>query len=376
MSDPDIIRLDDPDAIAVPPEARRGRGAISNASGRYETDRRELVDDGWGSAATTDGAAPFRTTVTRDASRTIITRNQSPDLGFDRSINPYRGCEHGCVYCYARPTHAFLGLSPGLDFETRLFYKPEAADLLARELGRAKYRCRVIAIGTNTDPYQPIERRFAVTRRILEVLDAHNHPVAIVTKSHLVVRDADILGRMAERGLAKVAVSVTTLDRRLARSMEPRASTPARRLASIRVLSRAGVPTGVMFAPVIPALNDQEMDAVLAAARGAGAAEAGYVLLRMPLEIKQLFREWLDEWAPDRAARVIGLMREMRGGRDYDATFSRRMVGTGPYAAMIAKRFEAGCRRLGLNERNLELDTSQFKRPTPPGAPGEQLSLL
>ena len=373
MDDLEITHSDDIDTIAVPAAARRGRGAASNASGRFETDRRESVDDGWGSAAAADPAPPFRTTVTRDASRTIIARNQSPDLGFDRSINPYRGCEHGCVYCYARPTHAFLGLSPGLDFETRLFYKPDAAVLLARELGRPKYRCRVIAIGTNTDPYQPIDRRFALTRQILEVLEAHNHPVAIVTKSHLVVRDADILGRMAARGLAKVAISVTTLDRRLARSMEPRASAPARRLAAIRALHRAGVPTAVMFAPVIPALNDSEMEAVLDAARAAGAAEAGYVLLRMPLEIKQLFRQWLDEWAPDRAARVIKLMREMRGGRDYDATFGTRMIGTGPYAKMIAKRFETSCRRLGLNARDIALDTGQFK---PPAAPGEQLTLL
>ncbi len=359
------------DTSSVPPAERRGRGALSNASGRFEAARRVRVDDGWG--APDDAAPPLRTTVTRDASRTIIARNPSPDLGFDRSINPYRGCEHGCVYCYARPTHAFLGLSPGLDFESRLFYKPAAAALLTRELGQAKYRCRVIAIGTNTDPYQPIERRYTITRQILEVLEAHRHPVAIVTKSDLIVRDADILARMAARGLAKAAISVTTLDRRLARAMEPRASTPARRLAAIGALTRAGVPTAVMFAPVIPALNDAEMEAVLAAAHEAGAAEAGYVLLRMPLEIKDLFRQWLDEQAPDRAARVIKLMREMRGGRDYDANFGRRMTGTGPYARMIAKRFAAACRRLGLNERRLDLDTGQFRRPA---APGAQLSLL
>ena len=288
--------------LVVDHERRRGRGAQSNASGRYEPLARIAFDDGWRSL---DELPPFKTQVTLDATRKIITRNDSPDIGFDRSINPYRGCEHGCIYCFARPTHAYLGLSPGLDFESKLFVKPEAADLLERELSAASYQPRVIAIGTNTDPYQPIERRYQVMRRILEVLDRAGHPVGIVTKSALVLRDLDILARMAERKLAKVALSVTTLDPQLARKMEPRAATPMRRLETLRRLTQAGVPASVMVAPVIPALNDMEIERILDAAQAAGVREAGYVLLRLPLELRDLFREWLkDELPAPRGARV------------------------------------------------------------------------
>ena len=356
------------------PAQTRGRGARSNRSGRFEAESRVWVDDGWTPPDEwVEGGDGFRTTETADATRTIIARNSSPDISFDRSINPYRGCEHGCIYCFARPTHAYLGLSPGIDFETRLLYKPEAARLLEKELRAPGYRCRVIAMGTNTDPYQPIERRRQVTRQILEVMQRFNHPVGIVTKSALVTRDLDILAPMAKKGLVKVALSVTTLDRRLARSMEPRASTPERRLEAIRELSAAGVRTGVMAAPMIPSLNEPELEAILERGREAGAAEAGYILLRLPLEISELFREWLESETPNRAGRIMKLIREMRGGRDYDATFGRRMSGAGPYADLIARRFRIATRRLGLNEAKLRLETSLF---SPPPAPGDQLSLL
>jgi DNA repair photolyase len=356
--------------VAVEFERRRGRGAQSNASGRYEPLARIAFDDGWRSL---DELPPFKTTVTNDATRKIITRNASPDIGFDRSINPYRGCEHGCVYCFARPTHAFLGLSPGLDFESKLFVKPEAAELLEKELAAPGYSPKVIAIGTNTDPYQPIERRYQVMRRILEVLDKAGHPVGIVTKSALVLRDLDILARMAERKLAKVALSVTTLDAELARKMEPRAATPMRRLETLRRLSQAGVPTTVMVAPVIPALNDMEIERILDAAQAAGVKEAGYVLLRLPLEVRDLFREWLSANYPDRANHVFKLIRDTRGGKDYDATWGQRMKGTGPYAWMIGRRFELACERLGLNAAKVSLSTEHFRAPKPGS---EQLSLF
>src|SRR5581483_2423028 len=311
--------------VVVEHERRRGRGAQSNASGRYEPLARVAFDDGW---RTLDDLPPFKTTVTIDATRKIITRNDSPDIGFDRSINPYRGCEHGCIYCFARPTHAYLGLSPGLDFESKLFVKPEAAELLEKELSAANYQPKVIAIGTNTDPYQPIERRYKVMRRIL-----------------------DILARMAERNLAKVALSVTTLDAALARKMEPRAATPMRRLEALRRLTQAGVPTTVMVAPVIPALNDMEMERILEAAHTAGVREAGYVLLRLPLELRDLFREWLKANYPDRETHVFKLIRDMRGGKDYDSAWGTRMKGTGPYAWMIGRRFEVACEKLGMNVR-------------------------
>ncbi|HXG79088.1 MAG TPA: PA0069 family radical SAM protein [Methyloceanibacter sp.] len=349
---------------------RHGRGAQTNRSGRYEPIAYEPVDDGWESLAELDALA---TEVQEVPARRIITRNDSPDIGFDRSINPYRGCEHGCIYCFARPTHAFLGLSPGLDFETKLFAKTNAAQALEREIAEPGYRVRTIAIGTNTDPYQPIERRYRIMRRILEVLSAANHPVGIVTKSALVLRDLDILQSMAERGLVKVALSVTTLDRKLARAMEPRASTPEKRLETLKRLTDAGIPTSVMFAPVIPALNDMEMERILERAAAAGVAQAGYVLLRLPLEIGDLFTEWLQANCPDRAKRVLSLMRSTRGGKLYEAKWGERMKGDGPYAWMIGRRFEIAAERLGLNKTSVELRTDLF---TPPALPGQQLTLF
>jgi DNA repair photolyase len=351
-------------------DRRRGRGTLSNASGRYEPIARIVFDDGWQSL---EELPPFATTVAVDSARKIITRNESPDISFDRSINPYRGCEHGCVYCFARPTHAFLGLSPGLDFESKLFVKPQAPHLLERELSAPGYEPRTIAIGTNTDPYQPIERNHQVMRGILEVLDRAGHPVGIVTKSALILRDLDILTRLAARNLVKVAVSVTTLDAKLARTMEPRAATPRRRLETLRQLSAAGIPTAVMVAPVIPAINDADIERILDAAALAGVKGAGYVLLRLPLEVRDLFVEWLKDNYPDRAAHVMTLIRGMRGGKDYDATFGRRMKGTGPYAWMIGRRFETACDKLGLNKDKTALATRHFRPPRPRA---EQLSLF
>jgi len=349
---------------------RRGRGAHSNASGRYEPIARIAFDDGWRSI---EELPPFETTVTIDATRKVITRNESPDISFDRSINPYRGCEHGCVYCFARPTHAYLGLSPGLDFESKLFAKPEAPALLERELSAKGYEPRTIAIGTNTDPYQPIERRYGIMRGILEVLERAGHPVGIVTKSALVARDLDILSRMAKRNLVKVALSVTTLDAKLARTMEPRAAAPSRRLETLRQLSCAGVPTCVMVAPIIPAVNDAEIERILDAASIAGVKEAGYVLLRLPLEVRDLFREWLTANFPDRVEHVFKLIRDMRGGKDYDSTWGKRMKGSGPYAWMIGRRFEIACERLALNADKTALTTEHFQ---PPMRGAEQLSLF
>lgn len=339
----------------------KGRGACSNRSGRFEAAQRETFDDGW-----TDEdapAAPIRTTLSPERARTIIARNTSPDVGFDRSINPYKGCEHGCIYCYARPSHAWMGLSPGLDFESRIFFKPDAARLLERELAHPRYVCRRIHVGGNTDPYQPAERELKSTRSILQVMARFNQPFSLITKSQLVTRDLDILGPMGERGLASVFVSITTLDRALARAMEPRASTPQRRLEAIRRLADAGVPVGVGFAPVIPGLNDHELESVLEAAAAAGAVTAMYVTLRLPLEIKDLFREWLESARPDRAARVMSLVRQTRGGKDYDPDWSQRMKGTGPVAELIAARFAAAVKRYGLDAPRHELDTGQFRVP-------------
>lgn len=351
-------------------DRRRGRGAKSNRSGRFEPLYKLDVDDGWGGLEQLEA---LKTDVREERARTIIARNQSPDISFDRSINAYRGCEHGCVYCFARPTHAFLGLSPGLDFETRLVAKTNAVDALERELSKPDYVPKVIAIGTNTDPYQPIERRYRITRRILQLLDKTNHPVGIVTKSASIVRDIDILAPMAERGLVKVALSVTTLDRKLARAMEPRASAPEKRLAALEMLAAAGVPTAVMVAPIIPALNDPEIETILARAAAAGVREAGYVLLRLPLEIADLFREWLEEHYPDRAKRVMSLVRSTRGGKDYQAEWGVRMRGRGPYAWQIGRRFELAAKRLKLNARKYDLRTDLFE---PPVLKGEQLRLL
>jgi DNA repair photolyase len=356
--------------VQAPMDRRRGRGAVSNASGRFEPEERVAFDDGW---ELNEEVEPLKTTVREDTARTIITRNDSPDISFDRSINPYRGCEHGCIYCYARPSHCYLGHSAGLDFETQLYAKPNAAELLERELAAPAYKPATMALGTNTDPYQPIEREHRITRSVLEVLERTGHPVGIVTKSALVVRDIDILQRMAQRGLAKVALSVTTLDRRLARRMEPRASTPSRRLDAIRQLSDAGIPTAVMVAPVIPSLNDHEIEAILSAAKTAGAEQAGYVMLRLPLELKDLFREWLASEVPDRAKRVLHLLQSMHGGKDYVAEFGTRGRGRGAYADQVAQRFKLALKRLGLNERREPLRTDLFR---PPMLPGAQLRLF
>jgi DNA repair photolyase len=343
--------------VRIRPERNRGRSAGINPSGRFEPVSRHVFDDGWNSL---EELPPFKTEVQVEKPRTIITRNESPDISFDRSINPYRGCEHGCVYCFARPTHSFMGLSPGLDFESKLFAKPDAARLLDKELSKDGYQPRTIAIGTNTDPYQPIEKQYRIMREILEVLEARGHPVGIVTKSALVTRDIDILSRMAERGLAKVALSVTTLDRMLARTMEPRASTPTKRLEAIRQLSDAGIPASVMVAPIIPGLTDQEMERILDSARAAGAREAGYVLLRLPLEVAPIFKDWLLRHYPDRYRHVMSLIRSMRDGKDYDSEWGKRMKGSGPYAWQIGRRFEIAAKRLGLNAERRSLRTDQF----------------
>jgi DNA repair photolyase len=362
-------RMDDP-AYRVEVERRRGRGASANPSGRYEPARREGFDDGWD---VEEELPSLPTEVIVEKPRTIITRNDSPDILFEKSINPYRGCEHGCAYCFARPTHAFQGLSSGLDFETKIFAKPNAAELLDKELRAANYQPTTIAIGSNTDPYQPVERRFRITRSILEVLNRMNHPVGIVTKSALVTRDIDILSQMAERQLAKVAISVTTLDPKLARRMEPRAAAPAKRLETIRKLNEAGIPVSVLVAPIIPAINDHEIEAILKACVEAGAQEAGYVLLRLPHDLKDLMRDWLAEHYPDKLKHVFSLLQEARGGKDYDSEWSTRQSGIGPYAWMLGRRFETTVERLGLNKRNLKLRRDLFK--VPPKETG-QLSLF
>jgi DNA repair photolyase len=361
---------------SLPSRPRKGRGAVGNPKPRYDREERHAVDDGWQHAGNgEDDPPPLRTTVTIDGTRSIIARNDSPDIPFAQSINPYRGCEHGCIYCFARPTHAYLGLSPGLDFETRLFAKPAAPELLRAELSKPSYRCQVIALGSNTDPYQPVEREHRVTRGVLEVLRDFNHPVGVVTKSALVQRDIDILAPMAAKHLASVAISVTTLDRDLARHLEPRAATPQRRLDTIRALAAAGIPVSVLASPMIPALNDHALDDILEAASAAGAVGAGYILLRLPLELTQLFEEWLAAHAPGKARHVMSLIRQSREGKTYRAEFGKRMIGTGPYAEMLQTRFAAACKRLHLNERRrgLSLDTSQFRRPP---QKGDQLVLF
>ena len=361
---------------AVHAGGRRGRGAVTNPTGRFEPERRVLrdahweFDDGWGGAD--EAPPPLRTTVTEETCRTIIARNDSPDVPFSASINPYRGCEHGCIYCYARPTHSYYGLSAGLDFESRLFVKPDAVKVLRRELARPNYKCEVIALGTNTDCYQPLERERRVTRGILELLSSCDHPVGIVTKAHLVTRDIDLLAPMAEKGLARVFISITTLDRRLARSMEPRASTPARRLDAIREISAAGIPVGVLTSPIIPGLTDSELEGILRAAREAGATSASYLLVRLPHDVKNLFREWLSASFPDRASKVMSLIHDVRNDKDNDANFGSRMRGSGPYAELIGKRFKLATEQLGLNERRDSADTTLFR---PPARDDAQLSL-
>jgi len=353
---------------------KKGRGAVSNESGRYEVIAREAFDDGWDHGD--ESVPPLRTSVTMDRSKTIIARNTSPDIPFDRSINPYRGCEHGCVYCFARPTHAYLGLSPGLDFESKLFAKPQAAALLEGELRKPGYQCATLQMGSNTDPYQPLERKLEITRQILQVLDRFNHPVGIVTKSGAVARDLDILAPMAERGLAAVAVSVTTLDRSLARKLEPRAPTPEKRLAAIRELSAAGISVAVMAAPMIPALNDDELERIIEAGAAAGASAASYSLLRLPLEISGLFEEWLDTHAPLKAKHVLSLVRQCRGGRINQARFGTRFKGTGAYAQLLSKRFHLARERAGLIDAGaseFQLRADLFK---PPPQAGDQLALF
>ncbi len=354
----------------IPPETRKARGAGLNMAGRFERLDRVAVDDGW---ERDEETRPMRTEVAIERPRTIIARNQSPDIPFDRSINPYRGCEHGCIYCFARPTHSFLGLSPGLDFETRLTAKPEAARVLRAELSRRGYRPEVMAMGTNTDPYQPLEKKLGITREILAVLRDFRHPVSILTKGTTIERDADILAAMAADGLASAGLSLTTLDRTLSRAMEPRAAAPERRLLALRRLAEAGIPTRVSIGPVIPGLNDHEIEALLAAARAAGVSGAGYVVLRLPREVAPLFRDWLAEHYPDRAGKVMAQVRDMHGGRDYDPEWGKRMKGEGAFADLIGRRFRGAAKRLGLDTPFPRLRTDLFRVPqTGP----EQLSLF
>ena len=353
---------------AVERSDQRGRGAVSNQTGRFEPETRHTFDDGWDTVEET--APRIDTTLTREAAKTIITFNKSPDISFDRSINPYRGCEHGCIYCFARPSHAYGGLSAGLDFESRLFFKPNAPELLKRELSRPGYRPRSIALGINTDAFQPAERELRLTRELLKILSDYRHPVSLLTKSSLIERDIDLMAPMAKDGLLRVGISITTLDRTLARKMEPRAATPTRRLQTIRALSDAGIPVTVMTAPVIPGLTDHEIEHLLVAAAEHGATGAGYVLLRLPYEIKDLFHEWLVTHVPDRAAKVINTIREMRGGKDYDARWFERGRGRGPVAQIISQRFARETRRLGLDAPRPALRTDLFQ---PPIAPNGQI---
>lgn len=349
----------------LPDVARKGRGAVSNRTGRFEPTTSNKIDDGWDTAEVL-ADEPLRTTVTDEYPKSIIAKNQSPDIPFDRSINPYRGCEHGCVYCFARPTHAYHGLSPGLDFETKLFAKPHAAKLLEAELSKPGYQPKTIQLGANTDPYQPIEKTRRITRDVLEVLSRFSHPVGVTTKSDLVTRDIDLLAPMAVKNLAAVALSITTLDRTLARTLEPRCPRPDKRLAAVRQLSDAGIPVAVMVAPIIPGLNDHEIEAILTEARAAGAVAAEYVMLRLPLEIHSLFEEWLQAHAPDRAKKVMRLIRETRGGKVYDSDFSQRMSGTGIYAEMIKARFQKALKRSGFEHNRASgfcQRTDLFVRP-------------
>lgn len=359
-----------PSGAEIAETRRRGRAAQSNASGRFEATESSSFDDGWETLETLD---TFRTSVQDETVRTIISRNDSPDISFDQSINPYRGCEHGCIYCYARPTHCYLGHSAGLDFETKLYAKNNAAEVLEKQLAKRTYQPKMIALGANTDPYQPIERKLKITRNLLEVLLRTRHPVGIVTKSAGIIRDIDILSEMAQYGLVKVAMSVTTLDRKLARAMEPRAATPAKRLEALAQIHAAGIPTMTMIAPVIPALNDPEIEKILKESVARGVSEAGYVMLRLPIELKQLFREWLQSEYPDRANRIINHVRDMHGGQDYRSEFGLRQKGSGPYAEQIAQRFALATRRLGLNKKRFHTRTDLFRRPC---APSDQLDLF
>jgi DNA repair photolyase len=364
-------------ASPMPGLARRGRGATLNPAVRFDREAASPFDDGWSTLAEFEELAPLPTTLTRDAARSVISWNSSPDIGFDRAVNPYRGCEHGCVYCYARPSHAYLGYSPGLDFETKLTFKPDVAELLERELRKPSYVARTLALGSNTDPYQPVERTLKLTRSVLEVLDRHNHPVSIVTKSAGVLRDLDILSSMAARSLARVYVSVTTLDASLARRMEPRAAAPGRRVQTLAELTRAGVPAGVLAAPMIPGLNDAELEKILEAASRAGARFGGYVLLRLPHELREMFQAWLETHYPDRAKHVLNLIRETRGGQLNDSRFGQRFSGGGAYADLLRRRFTRAARQWGLNETREGLDASRFAVPgAASGAAERQMSLF
>lgn len=350
-------------------DSRRGRGAATNATGQFEEFQRERVDDGW----TEEPLPPFRTEVSIERPRSVITRNNSPDLAFDRSLNPYRGCEHGCIYCYARPTHAWLGYSAGLDFETRLIARPDAATQLEKELRRKGYQVAPLALGTNTDPYQPIEGQYRIMRQVLEVLEAFQHPVLIITKGTLIERDLDILSRMASKGLAQVGISVTSLQADLSRKMEPRVPSPVRRLRMIETLSQAGVPVRVMASPIVPGLTDHELEPILEAGRDAGAVAASYILLRLPGEVAPLFQDWLDEHYPDRAERVMNRVREMRDGKDYKSEFGERFVGRGVVADLLKQRFQKACQRLGLVKDLPDMRCDLFQ---PPLQQGDQLSLF
>lgn len=350
----------------------KGRGAVTNPTGRFEHQATIAFDDGWGSVE--QGAPASLETILRpETSRSIISTNDSPDVPFDRSINPYQGCEHGCTYCYARPSHAYWNLSPGLDFETQIFYKPDAPRLLEEALRKSGYQAQPLVIGANTDPYQPAERTLELTRRILEVLLAFKHPVGIISKSSLMLRDLDILGRLASEGLVRVFLSINSLDPQVARKMEPRAASPERRLVAVEGLARAGVPVGVMTAPMILGLNDRDMEAILEEAAARGADAAGYTLVRLPHEVKDTFVNWLRDAFPEAAPRVLNYLRESRGGALNVAKFGERMRGSGPYADLLNRRFEVACRRLGLNRRGFKLDTAKFR---PPPRAGDQLSLF
>lgn len=354
----------------IDPRRNRGRGAQSNATGRFERHQREGFDDGWSNP---DAMPGFDTVEHIERARSIITRNESPDIGFDRSINAYRGCEHGCSYCFARPTHAYLGHSAGIDFERDIYVKTNAVELLRAELAAKSYRAKPIAMGTNTDPYQPAERKHRLTRGILELLLETRHPVLITTKSALVVRDLDILTQMAKQGLASVSVSMTSMDHKLSRKLEPRASSPARRLEAIRLLAEAGVPVGVNAAPMIPAINDMELERILDAAAAQGAQTASMIFLRLPGEVREVFREWLLRHFPDRVRHVLSIIRDVRGGRDNDPRFGTRMSGEGPYALLLRQRFDLAKQRYGLDRKFPALRTDLFE---PPRLPSNQLSLF
>jgi DNA repair photolyase len=375
---------DIPEFPIAPPAPRKGRGAVTNLQGRYEVDQRESVDDGWIAPSEEESGRPaLRTQIFEERAKSILTHNQSPDIPFSVSLNPYRGCEHGCIYCFARPTHSYLGLSPGLDFESRIYAKVNAPELLAREMAKKSYVPEPIALGVNTDAWQPVERDLQLTRRVIQVMSEHNQAFAAITKNSLIERDIDLLAPMAEKGLMMAAITITTLDADIARTLEPRAATLARRLRTIRALSEAGIPVGVSIAPVIPFVTDQDMERVLEACAEAGATSASYIVLRLPWEVAPLFKGWLEAHFPDRAERVMNRVRDMRGGKDYDASFSTRMKGEGLWADLLKQRFANAVRRLGLNARNHGiLDMSHFKRvelskPLRPATPDTpQLSLF